>query len=102
MAENTITSYTANGAIAADSGCAQLEKSSEGAYTLAAPAADAGTRLKLEILANAADVQVVTGVFKNGPGSYTTLTFANNGAVTLISGNGVWVILGYNRGVTIS
>lgn len=104
MSEHTITSYTANGAIPAASGVAQLEKVLEGAYTLANPAADDAetpVSLQLDILCNSAEQQVVTGVFING-GTYGSLQFVNGGSCRLRSSNGKWHVFGYNRGVTIS
>lgn len=100
MAIDTITEYSADGAIPAASGVAQLEKATEGAFTLAAPAADAGTSKQLDIVCNSAAMQEVTGVFNNG-GSFTKLRFANGGFVRLVSSNGVWNVASANRGVTI-
>lgn len=103
MARNSITQYTANGAIPAASGVAQLEKTTEGAYTLADPAADDAetpVTLELEILCNSAAKQEVTGNFLNG-GNFTKLLFANGGFVRLVSSNGKWSVASANRGVTI-
>lgn len=100
MARDTMTALAANGAIAVASGMTNITKATEGAHTLANPAASA-TSLSLDILSTSSEMQTVTGSFNGGGNTiYTVLQFTKGGHVNLISDANAWYIGGHNRGVT--
>ncbi len=99
MAQDTITSYNANGAIPPASGVAKLTKAGVGALTLLTPGASA-TSLQLDIISLSDYEQVVTGVFLDG-GVYTELRFSKRGFVRLRSDGDDWYVVSKNRNVNL-
>lgn len=101
---DAVVSYAANGAIAkAGAGAAFLNKTSAGAYTLAAPTADED----LEVLTGTdfAHVITATGLIKDGVtgGAKNTITFAAfaGAGIHLKGHGGFWHVLAKN-GATIA
>lgn len=90
------TVYTADGAIAVESGVAFLEKTSAAAMTLAAPTVDG---IVIYIVAGTSFAHVVTGTNlfwageTGGPfNKITTAAFVGS-AATVVSRNGLWLVL---------
>jgi hypothetical protein len=100
MALDTITAISANGAIAAADGVAKITQATEGAYTLANPAAQAGA-MQLQVVNASAVAQDITGTFKYGWATYTKLRLCADGMIALSGIDQVWYIRSLNRGVTL-
>lgn len=90
------TVYTADGAIAVESGVAFIEKTSAAAMTLAAPTVDGIT---ITIVAGTSFAHVVTGTNlfwageTGGPfNKITTAAFIGSSA-TVVSRNGLWLVV---------
>jgi hypothetical protein len=90
------TVYTADGAIAVESGVAFLEKTSAAAMTLAAPTVDG---IVIYIVAGTSFAHVVTGTNlfwageTGGPfNKITTAAFVGS-AATVVSRNGLWLVM---------
>lgn len=96
-------SYSADGAIAGSGGTHYLTKTSNGAYTLAAPAAD-GILLMIVSRSAFAHVVTATGLLDDGVtgGSKNTATFAAfvGASATFMSGGNKWNVIAL-KGVTV-
>jgi len=90
------TEYAEDGAIAVATHIAVLTKSTEGAYTLAAPTAD-NIQITITSESAAAHVVTATNLIENGTtgGPHDKCTFAAfpGASITLLSRNGVWNVL---------
>lgn len=87
------TAYATDGAITIASGIATLTKGSAGAYTLAAPSSQNGTRITILSLTDFAHVVTVTGGCWDGTATTnTTLTFSvvRGACCTLIANGTAW------------
>lgn len=96
VANEKVTAYAADGAIAVESHVAMLTKTSAGAYTLAAPATDG---IVIKLIAGTSFAHVVTGTNlfwageTGGPfNKVTTAAFIGSGAI-LVSYNGLWHVI---------
>jgi len=96
-----ITAYSADGAITVQTSAVNLNKSSIGAYTLAAPTA-AQDGVQLEIFAGTAFAHVITatGLLQDGVtgGAKNTATFGAfvGAGLTLLASGGKWIVLSKN------
>jgi len=91
-----VTVYTADGAIAVESGVAVIEKTSAAAMTLAAPTVDGVT---ITIVAGTSFAHVVTGTNlfwageTGGPFNKITTAAFIGSAATVVSRNGLWLVV---------
>lgn len=98
------TALTADGAITIASGIVYLEKTSAGAFTIAAPSSQDNTRITIIGNTDFAHVVTFTGAtLKDGVAANTTATFTavSGSAITVVARGAFW-LLESNNGVTLA